>query len=326
MTEGKARALWITGPGRAEIRSEDLPPPGSGEVLVRALYSGISRGSESLVLAGRVPPSQYSAMRAPHQAGDFPAPVKYGYSSVGRVEAGPAALVGRQVFCLYPHQDRYVVAADAVVALPDGLPPGRAVLAANMETALNGIWDAALRDGDHIAVVGAGVVGCLTAWLAACAPVASVQLIDNDPSKAAIAHALGIAFAEPAAARDEVNLVIHASGAPAGLVTALRLAGFEATILELSWFGDRSVTLPLGEAFHAKRLTLRASQVGHVARARRATCSRRQRLEQALALLADPVLDHLISGESPFETLPQVLARLAEAPPGTLCHRIAYPA
>jgi 2-desacetyl-2-hydroxyethyl bacteriochlorophyllide A dehydrogenase len=321
-----ARALWITGPGRAEIREERLDEPAAGEVLVRTLYSAISRGTESLVYAGAVPPSEYARMRAPFQAGDFPAPVKYGYINVGVVEQGPAELAGRHVFCLYPHQTRYVVPVGDVYPLPATVPPPRAVLAANLGTAVNAIWDAAPRAGDRIAVVGAGAVGCLVAWLAAGFPGCTVELIDVDPAKAAAARALGVDFKLAHEATRDADLVIHASGTGEGLSTALSLAGFEATIVELSWFGNRAVTLPLGEAFHARRLTIRSSQVSTIATAQRARWTPQRRMALVLELLADPHLDALVTGESPFEELPAVLARLARAPGGTLCHRILYTA
>ena len=323
-SDAEARAFWITAPGRGEIRAEALAPPADGEVLVETLYSGISRGTESLVFAGRVPPSEYERMRAPFQAGDFPAPVKYGYASVGRVLDGPAELRERVVFCLHPHQTRYVVPASAAHPLPDDVPPGRAVLAANLETAVNGLWDAAPALGDRIAVVGAGTVGCLAAWLAAGIPGTRVELVDVDPGKRAAAEALGVRFASPDEASGDADLVIHASGAPPGLATALALAGFEAKIVELSWYGDRTVDAPLGGPFHSRRLTLVSSQVGSVAASRRARWDTRRRMALALELLADPRLDALVSGESSFDELPTLLARLATSPAGTLCHRIRY--
>lgn len=324
MAESIARAFWIERPGHGALRREPLPARGPHDVVVRARFSGISRGTESLVFQGKVPPIQHQAMRAPFQVGDFPAPVKYGYSSVGVVEAGPEGLVGCSVFCLHPHQDRYVVPADAVIPLPETVPEARAVLAANMETALNGLWDARPGPGDRIVVVGSGVVGCLFAYLARRIPGCAVQLVDVDPGKAAIATALGVGFAAPETASRGVDLVVDASGAEAGLVTALGLAGFEATVLVLSWFGETPVGLPLGEDFHAKRLVLRSSQVGAVPAHRRARWSRRRRLVLALELLADPALDALISGESRFVDLPEVMPRLAEGPSGILCHRVVY--
>jgi threonine dehydrogenase-like Zn-dependent dehydrogenase len=324
MSADDARAFWITGPCQGEIRSEPLVRCKPGEVRVRALYSALSRGTETLVFRGEVPPGEYERMRAPFQGGDFPAPVKYGYISVGEVEDGPPALSGRRVFCLHPHQTRYVVPAEAVRPLPEDVPAERAVLAANLETAINGLWDADPRLGDRIAVVGAGTLGCLVAWLAGRMPGCEVELIDTNPARAAVARALGVGFAAPGAARPEADLVVHASGAPEGAALALELAGFEATVLELSWFGARAVPLALGAGFHAKRLTLKSSQVGNVAPAQRARWSRARRRDLALRLLADPAPDALVTGEDRFEDLPKVLARLTEAPGNTLCHRIVY--
>lgn len=322
---GEPRACWVEGPGRAGLRPSALAVPGPGEVRVRTLHSGISRGTELLVFRGEVPESEYERMRAPFQEGDFPAPLKYGYASVGVVEQGPPALLGRTVFCLYPHQTHYVVPAEAVHPLPEGLPPARAVLAANMETAVNALWDAAPHIGDRIAVVGAGVVGLLAAWLAGRMPGCEVEVVDTNPGRRAVAEQLGLSLASPQAARPDADLVIHASGKAEGLATALRLAAFEATVLEMSWYGRQAVALPLGEAFHSRRLTLRSSQVGHVAQSQRARWSHGRRLALALALLRDPALDALLTDAAPFDELPAVLARLAAGAPQTLCHRIDYP-
>lgn len=319
-----ADACWVVEPGRAEIRREPLRAPGHDEVLVRALHSAVSRGTEALVFRGEVPASEAERMRAPFQAGDFPAPVKYGYCSVGIVEAGPAPWPGRTVFCLHPHQTRYVVPVAAVHEVPAAVPAGRAVLAANMETAVNALWDAAPRLGDHVAVVGAGVVGLLAARLAARVPGCSVEVIDLRPERRTIAESFGARFAAPADATPQADLVLHASGSEAGLRTALRVAGFEATVLEMSWYGRREVAVPLGEAFHSRRLTLRSTQVGHVATARRSRWSHRRRMALALALLADPALDALVTDHAPFAALPDVLARLADGAAGTLCQRIDY--
>jgi NADPH:quinone reductase-like Zn-dependent oxidoreductase len=319
-----ARAFWITGPGQGEIRAEPLGRCDPAAVRVRALYSGISRGTEALVFRGEVPPGEYSRMRAPFQSGEFPAPVKYGYASVGEVEEGPPALRGHRVFCLHPHQTRYVVPAEAAHPLPDSVPPARAILAANLETAINGLWDADLRLGDRVAVVGAGALGCLVARLAARVPGCEVELVDTNPHRAAIARALGVGFAAPDQARAGADLVIHASGTAEGARRALELAGFEATVVELSWFGTRSVALPLGERFHAQRLTLKSSQVGTVAAAQRARWTHARRLGLALRLLDDPALDVLVTGEDRFEDLPRAMARLATDPGDTICHRILY--
>jgi len=318
-------AFWVVEPGRGEIRPAPLGPLGPDRLRVRMLASGISRGTETLVFRGRVPASQHRAMRCPFQEGEFAFPVKYGYSAVGLVEAGPDDWIGRRIFCLHPHQDRFDLPVAAAVPVPDAVPTRRAVLAANLETALNGIWDAGALPGDRIAIIGAGVVGGLVAALAARLPGTQVTLIDQDPARADLAQALGCAFAGPDAAPVGQDLVIHASGAPEGLALALGLAGFEATVLDMSWYGDKLVSLPLGEAFHAKRLTLRASQVGAVAPAQRPRWSHHRRLTLALDLLADPVYDRFLDGETAFADLPGTMAALADDPAGALCRLVLYP-
>ena len=307
-----------------------LPAAQAGEVLVRTRYSGISRGTEALVFDGRVPPSQYAAMRAPFQQGDYPGPVTCGYSSVGEVvETGagaPDALAGRTVFCLHPHQDLYRVPAAAVTPVPDGVPPARAVLAANMETAVNVTWDARPGPGDRIVVIGAGVVGLLAAWLCRQAPAAEVTVVDVNPAREAVAGALGLAFAPEPPPGAEADIVIHASGQPDGLRAALEAAGVEGAIVEASWYGTRAAPLPLGEAFHARRLTIRSSQVGRIPPERAPRWTHARRLRLALELLRAGALDALVTGESAFAELPAVLARLSRDPGAALCHRISYPA
>lgn len=307
------RALWITGPGQTELRDGPL---GDG-IEIRAEYSGISRGTESLVLAGKVPQSEWNRMACPLQSGSFPFPVKYGYSAVGRTRDGT------RVFCLHPHQDVFTAPADMAIPIPDAVPSSRAILAANMETALNVIWDALAAPGDRITIVGAGVVGALAAYIAARIPATEVTLIDINPAREALAAALGCRFALPAEAPENGDLAIHTSASAEGLKTAIACAGFEAKVIEASWYGDRDTPIPLGGAFHSQRLQIIGSQVGHVPPARRARWPYRRRMETALALLADPALDALISGQTEFSDLP---ARYADilADPGTLCHRINY--
>ena len=319
-----AHAFWLRAPGAGEIRPVTLPEPKQDEVMVRTLRSGISRGTETLVFRGGVPPDQYAAMRAPFQEGDFPGPVKYGYLNVGAVERGPAELRGRTVFCLYPHQTAYVVPASAVTVVPDGVPAARAVLAGTIETAVNALWDAAPLLGDRIAVVGAGMVGCCVARLLSRFPAMQVTLSDVDPGRADVAAALGVDFALPAEADGGCDLVVHTSATSEGLQRSLELLAPEGTVIDLSWYGDNEVRLSLGGVFHSGRLGIRASQVGTVSPARRGRRTTADRLALALELLRDSAFDALLTGQSPFSELPDVMAQLTAGNLPALCHTITY--
>jgi len=286
--------------------------------------SGISRGTETLVFRGGVPPAERTRMRAPFQEGDFPGPVKYGYLNVGAVEEGPPDLQGRTVFCLYPHQTAYVVPADAVSVVPEGIPTARAVLAGIVETAVNALWDAAPLLGDRVAVVGAGMLGCCVARLLQRFPGVRVTLVDVDPERAGIAVALGVAFALPQQAEGGCDLAVHTSATSAGLQRSLELLAPEATVIDLSWYGDTEVRLSLGGAFHAGRLGIRSSQVGTLSPARSARRTTADRLALALELLGDPAFDALLTGESRFDELPDVMARLAAGSLPAVCHTITY--
>jgi threonine dehydrogenase-like Zn-dependent dehydrogenase len=319
-----ATALWYVGNGRAELRTAPLAPPGD-HALVRMEWSGISRGTERLVLEGRVPPSERKSMRAPHQEGEFPFPVKYGYSAVGRVQSGPRHLIDRLVFSLYPHQDRFTVPADWLVPVPEGVPGKRAVLAANMETALNAVWDSGAGPGDRIAVVGGGIVGMLIAYVCARIPGTEVIVCDVVHERAPIAHALGAVFEVPHALQhEEADIVFHTSATSAGLTTAILACANEASIVEVSWYGDGTVPVPLGSAFHSRRLRLISSQVGQVAPSHRTRWPHRRRLAKALDLLADDCLDGLITGEVAFGDLPSALPRLLAPSTSELVTAVRY--
>jgi NADPH:quinone reductase-like Zn-dependent oxidoreductase len=321
-----ALAFWVRTPGCGELRPAAVGAPGPDEVLVRTLCSGISRGTESLVFGGHVPASQQDVMRAPFQEGDFPGPVKYGYLNVGTVEEGPPGLRGRTVFCLYPHQSAYVVPASAVTVVPAGVPPARAVLAGTVETAVNALWQARPLIGDRVAVVGAGMVGCCVARLLARVPGVRVTLVDVDRTRAVTAAALGAEFASPTDAPGDLDLVVHTSATSSGLQTSLDLLAPEGTVLELSWYGDAETCVRLGGSFHSSVLAVQASQVGTMAPARRRRRTAGERLELALELLRDPAFDAVLTGESPFEQLPDTMRRLVGGELPALCHVVTYPA
>jgi len=321
---GKSEALWYTGPEQCELQQAAIDDVQAGEVVVRSLFSGISRGTEGLVFRGEVPMSEWQRMRAPFQTGDFPFPVKYGYANVGEVLEGDPGLVGRVVFSLFPHQSVFTLPSDACVPLPHGVPAERAVLAANMETALNALWDGKPSPGDHICVVGGGVVGILTAYVAGRLPGSKVTLVDRNPGRSAVAEALGLDFALPKDAPRDQDVVFHTSATSAGLTTALQCAGDGTSVIEMSWYGANEVQAPLGADFHCRRLKLVSSQVGTIPVERQARWTYRRRLATALALLNDPVLDCLISHRLPFGDLPDHLPEVLNKASDVLAAIVVY--
>jgi threonine dehydrogenase-like Zn-dependent dehydrogenase len=326
-----ARAVWYTAPGKVELRTCQVSAPPPGHALVRTLFTGISRGTERLILSGSVGESEWRRMQAPMQEGTLPFPVKYGYCAVGRVEAGPDDLIGRTVFCLHPHQDWFTAPIAMLRVVPDAIPARRATLAANMETALNALWDSGAAPADRIAVVGAGIVGLLVAYLAARLPGADVTVVDVAPERCAIVEALGAKFATGAPRGAEptsslgADVVFHTSITAAGLATAIALAGFEATIVELSWYGEKPVAVTLGGPFHSQRLKLVSSQVGQISAGRRPRWDYARRLAAALKLLDDPLLDRLVAEEIAFADAPQELPRILGPGATGLAPVIRYP-
>lgn len=323
----QGKAFWVTGKQQGELRRTSVERSGlddSGDIVVETLYSSVSRGTESLVFNGAVPVSEYQRMRSPFQEGDFPWPVKYGYANVGRVLEGPPELRNRAVFSLFPHQTCFRIPRAAATPLPDTLPPERAVLAANMETAVNALWDAAPRVGDRIAVIGCGVVGCLVAWLASRIPGTRLVAIDPNPKREAALRELGVVFKTEPDGGDDYDLVIHASGHPDGLVNALDMAGMEGRVVEMSWYGDQAVSLKLGGAFHSRRLSLISSQVGRVSPIQAPRWSYGDRMALALRLLQAPELDCLINSESTFDQLPRRMPEITADNADVLCHRVIY--
>lgn len=321
----QAHAYWTVGPRQGEIRTESLRSPADGEVLVRTLHSGISRGTELLIHRHQVPPEVAEQMRAPHQEGSLPGPVKYGYLNVGLVEAGPEHLVGRRVFSLYPHQDRYVIDADALTPLPDDLPSARAVLAGTAETAVNAVWDSGVTLGDRVAVVGAGMVGLSLALTLRQLPLHSLQLIDPDPARATVCARLGLDLRTPDTADQDLDVVFHTSAHGDGLATGLRLLGVEGTLVELSWYGTTRPAVPLGLEFHARRLRIIASQVSRVSPTRAARRDVTDRMAVAWKLLRDPAFDALLSPPVDFHSLPHVFTQLDDGGGSALCTLVRYP-
>lgn len=313
-----ARGLWHIGPGQSELRTERLAPLRPGEVRIKTEFSGLSRGTERLVANGEIPQSEWLRMRAPMQAGNFPFPVKYGYAAAGIVVGGAESAIGKRVFALHPHQDIFQVPEAQVFELPNHVTTRRAVLAANMETALNAHWDAGTAPGDRLLVVGAGAVGLLIAYIARRIAGTDVTIVDVDPGKRQVASALGLKLVRPAEVHADNRIVFHASATAEGLETALNACAFEGTVVEVSWHGGKPVPVMLGGAFHSRRLKIISSQVGHVAPSHRGQVTNRDRLGRAISLLDDPALDALVETDVAFADLPARLPKIwyaASLPP-----------
>lgn len=325
----EAMALYYVAPHKTELKSVRVPfvaePRSPEDALIKTLWTGISRGTEKIIYEGCVPVSEYARMRAPFQEGAFPFPVKYGYCAVGLVQEGPPDLQGQAVFVLHPHQDMFAVPAASAIPLPAGLPPRRAVLAANMETALNVVWDSGAGPCDRALVVGAGTLGLLIASILSRIAGIDLTVTDKNGARRAIAEGFGARFALPAeTASLEADVVFHTTGTGAGVATCLEACGFEGRVIEASWFGEGDASIPLGGAFHSKRLQIVSSQVGSVSPSRRPRWPHRRRLEAALQLLLDGRLDALITHEVLFSTLPEVLPDILRADADVLTAAVRY--
>ncbi|MGI9350414.1 MAG: zinc-dependent alcohol dehydrogenase [Rhizobiaceae bacterium] len=332
VTGSRARRLTYPACGKGIIEYAQLIDIKDENVTLKTLYSGISKGTESLVFNGNVPESEWTRMQCPFMTGSFAFPITYGYACVCEVmECGKAVEnleLGDRVFILHPHQDLMCVPASACHKLPDIIPTKRGVLSANMETGLNSVWDAEISGKPACAVIGAGVVGLMTAHALRETTGVSPIVLDVNPAKEKIISKLGFNFANPSRHTDlnlpEFEFLFHTSASSEGLQTAIDLAGFEARIVELSWYGEKPVSLLLGGAFHSKRLRIIASQVGSIAPAMRAELDQSERIKQAMALLDDPRLDSLLETEIEFSEVPDHLHDLLGPQSDILCQVIRY--
>jgi 2-desacetyl-2-hydroxyethyl bacteriochlorophyllide A dehydrogenase len=329
--------LWWTALRTGELRAEPLPPPGPEDVVVQAIASGISAGTELLVYRGQVPPEL--PLDLPTLAGSFRYPIKYGYASVGRVAAAGAAVRDRApgdlVFALHPHQSTYVLPAARTVLLPPNLPPEHGVFLANLETAVNVALDAAPRLGETVLLSGLGVVGLLVLQTLRRTGVAEIIAVDPLPRRRALAARLGASLtlapdadvAAQARARTAgrgVDLAVEVSGAPAALGPAIEAVADEGTVVVASWYGTKSVPLHLGSHFHRGRVRLRSSQVGHLDPALAPRWDHARRQAVALRLLAELPLGDLISHRIPFAQAPEAFALLDERPADALQVVLTY--
>ena len=318
VSQPSVEAYWVVSPNEGAIQPVPDPTPVlPGHSLVRAVAAGISPGTERLVASGRISADQDTVMGCRYMEGSFALPVKYGYSLVGIGITG--ALQGHRVFTMHPHQTLACVQDDHTVILPDHIGDARATLFPNLETAVNGVWDAALRPAEQAVVVGAGPVGLLLAFVLRRETGTPTIVMEPDADRAAFAADLPWVgeVLSPQDADGAHDVALHASGSPAGLQSALDTVGFEGRVIDLSWYGSTPVTLDLGTAYHHDRKRIQASQVGTVAPNHRGPDGHRVRNEAVLDLLKDDGLDALMARPEPFHQLPTLMQRVYS---GDLAH------
>lgn len=321
----EATAFWIESAGIGSLRRVTLREPGQEDHLITTEFSGISIGTERLVALGLVPPSCAAAMACTGMQGSFALPISYGYSLVGRIATG--RLAGGRVFTMHPHQDRIVQSSEHLISVPELLAPGpRVTLLPNLETALNAVWDAELRPGERVAIVGGGAVGLLVAFVLARLHDEGAVLVEADPQRRRLASALpwiGTVLAPEQVDEGTFDVAFHTSANNAGLQLAIDALGFEGRVIELSWYGSRPVLLHLGTSFHHQRKRLIASQVATVAPSHRAE-GRHMRTAHVFGLLGDARLDALLGTPIPFAELPEFFARLCRGEAPEPCPVVAY--
>ncbi|MEM9671559.1 MAG: zinc-binding alcohol dehydrogenase [Bacteroidota bacterium] len=301
-------ALWHLSERESSIRSQSLPPLKTDECLIESLFSLVSSGTETLVANGQVPAELQDSMQVPYMEGSFGFPLKYGYSLVGKVIEGSENLVDRYVHLLHPHQQHCVVKETDVTVIPEGIPPQRAVLASNLETALNAVWDSHLSAGDRVLVVGMGLIGSLVALLASQFPATQIRVAETDPTRQSLAREQGFSLYDPS--DTPFDVAFHSSGSSTGLQTAIDAVGYEGQVIELSWYGTRSAEVKLGGSFHQQRKQIISSQVSQLPAHRQARWDYRRRKQTVLDLLQDDGWDDFLTATVDFTDVPALFDQL----------------
>jgi len=304
--------------------------PATGEVRIQTLFSGISHGSEMMVYRGEIPADLSLDATLPSLQGNFSFPIKYGYASTGRIidvgEGVNGLEAGDLVFAFNPHETCYTVPATVVIKLPEGLDPKHGIFAANVETALNALLDAAPRLGERAVIIGQGVVGLLITQLVRKAGASLIVTSDMYAKRRALSQKAGANLVvDPATESldDRVyemtggagaDVVIEVSGEPRALNDAIKITAQEGRVVVVSWYGTKRADLALGSDFHRKRLTLRSSQVSNLdpSLAPRWTIARRRQL--AASYLSELLLEELISNVVPFEQAGEAYRLICEQP------------
>jgi len=320
----EARALWFKAYDHAEILKERLPLLKPGWCKLQTFFSAISPGTERLVYSGDVPENLRQEMKCPYMGGEFPFPVKYGYSLIGKITEGPKQSIGKIVHVLHPHQDQCIVHMEDTFPIPPRVPPPRGTLASNLETAVNAIWDSNVTIGERALLIGFGIVGSLVARLLSFIPGVQLQVVDTNPSKITLAEKMGFEACNPEKVSGNFDLAFHASGSSDGLQLAIDKVGCEGRIIELSWYGTDKVSLSLGGTFHSQRKTIHSSQVSTVSPRQRPRWDRRRRKSLVFKLLERPEFDSHITHSVPFTKLPDLYGKLKAYPTEGLSYLVRY--
>ena len=290
----KTKSYWIDKKNKGYFKFGEISSINSNEIVVKTLFSGISYGTEKLVYSGKVPKSQRNLMKCPYQEGDFGNDIKYGYINVGKVVDGDKSYLGNNIFSLYPHQDFYKIPSNEALIIPNKIPLSRCLLIPNLETAINAVWDTLPSAGDRILVIGAGIVGLLTAYLINKIPGVNLFIVDKDPSKRKITKKLGINFLDAIPKKFDARFIYECTGDHRILNSLKNNITVNSTICVLSWYGDKKSDIALGENFFSKRAKLIMSQVSKISPARY-DLNNQDRRKIALDILdASNDLDHLI--------------------------------
>jgi threonine dehydrogenase-like Zn-dependent dehydrogenase len=301
----RSHALWHRSASESEIITGDIRKEEGKELLVESFFSLVSIGTERTVALGMVPPEIREQMKVPYMEGSFSFPCKYGYSLVGKIIRGPAGLKNRFVHLMHPHQDMAWVHPSSVFPLPDGIPPRRAVLAGNMETAVNALWDSEISVGDSVLIAGFGIVGALIALLASCIPGVAIVVLETNEKRRSLAAKLGFdLFENFRTGNTPFDAALNTTGDENALQICIDNTGFESQVTEVSFYGTKAVSVRMGGNFHISRKRIAVSQVSNLPLKKLARWDHLRRKQLVYNLLKDNRFDCLVENAVPFHDAP----------------------
>ena len=298
----KSQSLWLIKKNKPKILSKDIYYKKNNKtVLVKTLYSGISKGTENLVARGKIHKSQFKIMRCPFQDGNFSFPIKYGYINIGEIIDGPISLTGKKIFTLFPHQTVFEISTKNINLIKNKNAK-KYLLTANMETAVNIFWDSQAKKNDRILIVGLGSVGLLTAYFFKLKGYKNLYVSDVNLSKKSIAKKLNLNFIHYNKINN-LDCIINTTSNYDVLNNSFTKLNLDGKIIEASWYGEKVGKLNLGNEFHSKRLRIISSQVSNIPLHMQKKHNYRSRLKIAINALNDDKLLLLINSVSKFENL-----------------------